>query len=158
MIASKLIIPAALILPVLCACAMGEREQAYDAFAAAQDEARHQLRLFQDEPHRSCTSEHLAKASAGANANLALLDPSRERDPSRPLEPNAVASVQTNYGNRPISDVADLTLDVAKAAAEAGCTEQARVLYQYVLDRYGASDYAGYRQRAEVGLAEIGAK
>jgi hypothetical protein len=154
------LLPAALILSALCACAQlepdGERDRALQAFVAAQDAARDQLRLFQDEPRGSCGSEHLAQASAGANANLALLDPSHERDPSRPLDPGVVAFVQTTYGNRPIDDVADLTLDVAKDAAEAGCPQQARVLYRYVLDRYVKSDYAGYRQRAEVGLAQIG--
>ena len=157
----ELIIPAASILLALCACAElggpdGGRGQAFDAFVVAEDEAQHQLRLFQEEQHGSCDSEHLAKASAGANANLALLDPTHEADPTRPLDPAVVDFVQTTYGNRPIEDIAGLTLDVARSAAEAGCTDQARVLYRYVLDRYVRSDYARYRQRAEVGLAQLG--
>jgi hypothetical protein len=151
-------------LSVLCACAQldrfaepdGQREQAFQAFVAAQDEAEHQLRLFLQESRGSCGSPHLAKASAGANANLALLDPSHPTDPSRPLDPGVVPFVQTTYGNRPIADVASLTLDVANAAADAGCPEQARVLYRYVIDRYVKSDYTDYRQRAEAGLAQIG--
>ena len=154
---------AAAILLALSACAElggsdGGRGQAFDAFVAAEDEAQHQLRLFQEEPHRSCTSEHLAKASAGANTNLALLDPSHPPDPTRDLDPGVVSFVQTTYGNRPIEDVAGLTLAVANSAADAGCKDQARVLYRYVLDRYVKSDYASYRQRAEVGLAQLEGK
>jgi hypothetical protein len=156
----ELIIQGASLLLALCACALlepgGEREQAMRAFVAAQDEARYQLRLFQKEPHRSCGSQHLAKASAGANANLALLDPARQTDPARPMDPSVVSTVETTYGHRPVDDVASLTLDVANEAAEAGCPEQARVLYRYVLDRYVKSGYADYRQRAEVGLADLG--
>ena len=111
----ELVVAAASVLLALCACAQlagpdGERDQALGAFVAAQDEARHQLRLFQEEPHRSCDSEHLAKASAGANANLALLDPSHPADPTHPLDPSVVDFAQTTYGNRPIEDVAALTL------------------------------------------------
>jgi hypothetical protein len=161
MSARKLVIPAVPILLTLCACAelpgsYGERDRALSTFVAAQDEARHQLRLFQDEPQRSCDSEHLAKASAGANANLALLEPSRETDPSRPLDASVVPFVQTTYGSQPIGDVASLTVDVANAAAKAGCPDQARVLYRYVIDRYDGSDYVHYRQRAEAGLTGIG--
>jgi hypothetical protein len=151
MIAPRLMIPAAPILLALFGCAPldrlagpeGERGPALQAFVAAQDEARHQLRLFEQEPRGSCDSEHLAKASAGADANLALLDPSRR-------------AVQTTYGNRPIADAAGLTLDIASAAVRAGCKDQARVLYRYVIDRYVKSDYADYRQQAEAGLAEVG--
>jgi hypothetical protein len=154
-------LPAALMLSALCACTQlagsyGERDRALGAFVAAQDEARHQLRLFQEEPKRSCSSEHLAKASAGADANLALLDPSGPTDRARPLDPSAVSAIEAVYGHRPVDDIANLTLDVAKEAAEAGCPDQARVLYRYVLDRYVKSDDADYRQRAEAGLAEIG--
>ncbi len=158
MSAREVIVPAALVLLALCACAQldrfaeanRERDRALQAFVAAQDAAREQLTLFREEPRRSCGSPHLAQASAGANANLALLAP------SRPMDPSVVTSVEAVYGNRPIFDVAGLTLDVAHAAADAGCPEQARVLYRYVLDRYVKSDYADDRQRAEVGLAEIG--
>lgn len=158
--------PAALILLALGACAQldqfaqsnGERDQALQAFVTAQDDAEDQLRAFQKEPHGSCGSQHLAQASAGANANLALLDPSSPTDASRPLDPSVVPLVESVYGTRPVAGVAKLTLDVANAAADAGCPEQARVLYRYVIDRYVKSDYAGYRQRAEVGLAAIGGK
>jgi hypothetical protein len=164
MIAPRLMIPAAPILLALFGCAPldrlagpeGERGPALQAFVAAQDEARHQLRLFEQEPRGSCDSEHLAKASAGADANLALLDPSRRADPARPLDPSVVDFVQTTYGNRPIADAAGLTLDIASAAVRAGCKDQARVLYRYVIDRYVKSDYADYRQQAEAGLAEVG--
>ena len=60
------------------------------------------------------------------------------------------------YGNRPIADVASLTLDVANAAADAGCPDQARVLYRYVIDRYANADFTGFRQRAQVGLSQLG--
>jgi hypothetical protein len=164
MIAPRLVIAVAPILLALSACAQlelgagpdGQSEQAFQTFVAAQDEARHQLRLFEDEPHGSCTSEHLAKASAGANANLALLDPSQKADPTRPLDPSVVDFVQTTYGGRPIADAASLTLDIANAAARSGCKDQARVLYRYVIDRYVKSDYIDYRQQAEAGLAEVG--
>lgn len=157
MIAPKLIIPAAVILPALFACAeLDQRDQALRAFADAQDAARDQLTLFQREPRGSCGSEHLAQASAGAEANLALLDFSRPIDPARPIDPSVVAFVETTYGSRPVSDTASLTIDIAKSAANAGCPDQARVLYRYVIDRYVRSDYADYRQRAEVGLAELG--
>ncbi len=152
--APKPIIPAAPILLALAACAQigqpdPERDQALTAFVTAQDEARDQLRLFQNEPHGSCGSQHLAQASSGAEANLALLDPSRRMDPS------VVPAVAEIYGQRPVADAASLTLDVADEAAESGCPDQARSLYRSVIDRYVRSDYAGYRQRAEVGLAEI---
>ena len=163
MIARKFIMAAAPIL-ALCGCAQlerfnesnRERDQALQAFVAAQDSARDQLRLFQREPRGSCGSEHLAQASAGASANLALLDPARKADPARPLDPSLVPFVQTSYGNRPIADVASLTLDVANAAADAGCPDQARVLYRYVIDRYANADFTGFRQRAQVGLAQLG--
>ena len=151
-------LPAVSILLALCACAQlgGERDRAFSAFVDAQDEARHQLRLFQAEPRGSCGSEHLAKAAAGANANLALLDPSRPADPARPLDPAVVRSVQITYGNRPIADAASLTLDVANAAATAGCPDQARVLYRSVIDRYVNADFTGFRQRAQAGLTQLG--
>ena len=152
------LLPAVPILLALCACAQfdGERDRALSAFVDAQDEARHQLRLFQAEPRGSCGSEHLAKASAGANGNLALLDPSRPADPARPLDPAVVRSVQTTYGNQPIGDAASLTLDIANAAATAGCPDQARVLYRYVIDRYVNADFIGFRQRAQAGLTQLG--
>jgi hypothetical protein len=159
--AHKLIMAAAPVLLALCACSQmdqfnRERDQALSAFVAAQDAARDQLRLFQQEPHGSCGSQHLAQASAGANANLALLDPAHPADPARPLDPSVVPAVTAQYGNRPLGDAASLTLDVANAAADAGCPDQARVLYGYVIDRYVKSDFAGYRQRAELGLAQLG--
>ena len=157
----KPILSIAPVLVALCACAQlggptGEREQAFDRFVAAEDEARHQLRLFQEEPRRTCASEHLAKASAGADANLVLLVPSGQSERSRPIDPSVVHLVETTYGSRPVQDVASLTLDVANEAAEAGCADQARVLYRDVLDRYVGSDYIDDRQRAELGLAQIG--
>jgi hypothetical protein len=164
MIARTLAMPAALMMFALCACGEldwsggpgGERNQALNAFVRAQDEARHQLRLFQGEPHGSCGSEHLAKASAGADANLALLAPGRAADASRPVDADVIKSVETTYGTRPVTEVASLTLDIANAAAEAGCPDQARALYRQILDRYVRPDYAQYRQRAKVGLSAIG--
>jgi hypothetical protein len=164
MFARTLGMPAALMLFALCACAeldwsggpRGERNQALDAFVRAQDETRHQLRLFEGEPHGSCGSEHLAKASAGADANLALLAPARAAGASRPVDADVIQSVETTHGTRPVADVASLTLDIANAAAEAGCPDQARALYRQILDRYVRPDYAQYRQRAQVGLAQIG--
>jgi hypothetical protein len=163
MIGRQIIGPAALTLLALCACQLdwsgapgGERDQALSAFVTAQDEARHQLRLFQDEPHGACASEHLAKASAGADANLGLLVPSDQGRPSGPPDASLVSAVETTYGPRPVGDVASLTLDLANAAAAAGCPDQAKALYRAVLDRYVRPDYAQYRQRAQVGLAQIG--
>lgn len=160
---SSTFMPAALILPALCACAQqgpstgsGDRDQAFQEFVTAQDAARDQLNLFQREPHPSCGSEHLARASAGAETNLALLAPSPPNDPSGPIDAGVVSSTESLYGTRPAASVANLTLEIASSAANAGCPEQARVLYRYVVDRYVRSDYAGYRQRAEVGLAELG--
>jgi hypothetical protein len=87
------------------------------------------------EPDGQCDSPHLARASDEVTAAF------------------EAAAVMT-YRNA-IDEVAALTLDVADAAADKGCPAQARLLYRHVVRTFVGTAYAAYRQRAEIGLAEI---
>ena len=55
------------------------------------------------------------------------------------------------------ADAAALFLDIADAAAVT-CPTQARAIYKRVISVFVGTGYEGYRQRAEIGLAEIRGK
>jgi len=45
--------------------------------------------------------------------------------------------------------------DVADAAKRKGCAEQARALYDLIVEVYVGSGYAGVRQRAQIGIDDL---
>jgi hypothetical protein len=94
-----------------------------------------ELAMFKGEPRGSCQSPHLARASQVSSEDT--------------LVKAAGAHTKALYEN------AELTLEVADAAADAGCPEQARALYREVIRTFTGSGYAAHRQRAEIGLAEL---
>jgi hypothetical protein len=94
-----------------------------------------ELAMFKREPLGSCQSPHLARASQVSSED-------------------ALAKAAGAYDNA-LYESAELTLEVADAAAGAACPEQARSLYREVIRTFIGSGYAAYRQRAEIGLEDL---
>ena len=98
---------------------------------------REELAAFELESPGTCTSGHLAKATA---------------DSEEMLKNNTTGDFNM------YADAAALFLDIADAAAAATCPIQARAIYKRVISVFVGTGYEGYRQRAEIGLAEIRGK
>jgi hypothetical protein len=117
---------------------LAERARRDELIGRADEAVRDGLRRFAAEPDSACDSGALAAAERAAltAATAAAID-SGELDT--------------------IAATAGLLLDVADAAADRGCADVARSLYQTVIAGYTGRTYAAQRQRAEIGLNDLGA-
>ena len=95
---------------------------------------RHHLRRLAEEPGSGCQSEDLRAAVDGA------------------VEVAMAASGAGDVNDNTLA--AGLLLDIADAAADHECADDARALYRFVVRVYVGSAYTAHRQRAEIGLAD----
>ena len=112
-----------------------------EANARMLDLIRKPLSLFTSESPPRCDSENLRKAVANA-LNMVETIESRKitMDPKEQL------------------NLATTIVDVADAARKAGCNKEARAVYDYVIAVFVGSGYGALRQRAEIGIQDLGAR
>jgi hypothetical protein len=112
-----------------------------EANARMLDLIRKPLSLFTSESPPRCDSENLRKAVANA---LNVVETIESRKIS--MDPKE----QLNLGA--------IIVDVADAARKAGCDNEARAVYDYVIAVFVGSGYGAVRQRAEIGIQDLGAR
>jgi predicted nuclease with TOPRIM domain len=112
-----------------------------EANARMLDLIRKPLSLFTSESPPRCDSENLRKAVANA---LNVVETIESRKIS--MDPKE----QLNLGA--------IIVDVADAARKAGCDKEARAVYDYVIAVCVGSGYGAVRQRAEIGIQDLGAR
>jgi hypothetical protein len=87
---------------------------------------------FEAETPTNCQSPHLTKALDVAERSGSIASTLRSRQ-----------------------DAAEMMLDVADRAQKKGCLDVADQTHRQVIANYIGSGYAAYRQRAEIGIADI---
>jgi predicted nuclease with TOPRIM domain len=111
-----------------------------EANARMLDLIRKPLSLFTHESQPRCDSENLRKSVANALNVVETIESRKiKMDPKEQL--NLGATI----------------VDVADAARKAGCNKEARAVYDYVIAVFVGSGYGALRQRAELGIQDLGA-
>ena len=114
------------------------QKQLKDANARILDLIRKPLARFTNESPPRCDSENLRNAVANALNVVETIETRKiEMDPEE----------QVNLGTA--------IVDVADAARKAGCSKEARAIYDYIVAVFVGSGYAALRQRAEIGIQDL---
>jgi len=112
-----------------------------EANARILDLIRKPLSRFLNESPPRCDSENLRKAVANALNVVEIIEARKiETDPEEQVILGATI------------------VDVADAARKAGCNKEARAIYDYVVGVFVGSGYAALRQRAEIGIQDLGTR